>query len=178
MKLLKRVRLLATPWTAAHQVPPSIGFSRREYWSVLEKDKTKGSRKKHLFHVSTNRGPKRQQRTSSPTYSKILLRFETCYWELRTHSPIATMPQIYGAWGFPTGEKNSIKPENGTTGALWDLITICDATFLPMENGFCITQWITPPSSLQLRLFPSSRFPHPTTKVPSLLEVEAEQPTR
>ena len=28
-----RVQLLATPWTAAHQAPPSIGFSRQEYWS-------------------------------------------------------------------------------------------------------------------------------------------------
>ena len=26
-------RLLATPWTAAHQAPPSKGFSRQEYWS-------------------------------------------------------------------------------------------------------------------------------------------------
>ena len=25
-------RLLATPWTAAHQAPPSMGFSRQEYW--------------------------------------------------------------------------------------------------------------------------------------------------
>ena len=25
--------LLATPWTAAYQAPPSIGFSRQEYWS-------------------------------------------------------------------------------------------------------------------------------------------------
>ena len=28
-----RVWLLATPWTAAHQAPPSMGFSRQEYWS-------------------------------------------------------------------------------------------------------------------------------------------------
>src|SRR5574341_1354559 len=28
-----RVRLLATPWTADHQGPPSMGFSRQEYWS-------------------------------------------------------------------------------------------------------------------------------------------------
>ena len=33
VKLLSCVRLLATPWTAAHQVPPSMGFSRQEYWS-------------------------------------------------------------------------------------------------------------------------------------------------
>ena len=33
MKSLSRVRLLATPWTAAHQAPPSMGFSRQVYWS-------------------------------------------------------------------------------------------------------------------------------------------------
>ena len=33
MKSLSRVWLLATPWTAAYQAPPSMGFSRREYWS-------------------------------------------------------------------------------------------------------------------------------------------------
>ena len=27
------VRLFATPWTAAYQAPPSMGFSRQEYWS-------------------------------------------------------------------------------------------------------------------------------------------------
>ena len=32
-KLLSRVRLLATPWTADYQAPPSIGFSSQEYWS-------------------------------------------------------------------------------------------------------------------------------------------------
>ena len=26
-------RLLATPWAAAYQAPPSMGFSRKEYWS-------------------------------------------------------------------------------------------------------------------------------------------------
>ena len=33
VKLLSRIRLVATPWTAAHQAPPSMGFSRQEYWS-------------------------------------------------------------------------------------------------------------------------------------------------
>ena len=33
VKSLSRVWLLATPWTAAHQAPPSKGFSRQEYWS-------------------------------------------------------------------------------------------------------------------------------------------------
>ena len=33
MKSLSRVRLFVTPWTVAYQVPPSLGFSRQEYWS-------------------------------------------------------------------------------------------------------------------------------------------------
>ena len=32
---LCRVRLFVTPWTIARQAPPSIGFSRQEYWSGL-----------------------------------------------------------------------------------------------------------------------------------------------
>ena len=33
VKSLNRVQLLATPWTAAHQAPPTMGLSRQEYWS-------------------------------------------------------------------------------------------------------------------------------------------------
>ena len=38
-----RVRLFATPWTAAYQAPPSMGFSRQEYWSEVPLT--------HNFHV-------------------------------------------------------------------------------------------------------------------------------
>ena len=33
VKSLSRVWLFATPWTEAYQAPPSMGFSRQEYWS-------------------------------------------------------------------------------------------------------------------------------------------------
>ena len=33
VKSLSRVRLFATPWSVAYQAPPSMGFSRQEYWS-------------------------------------------------------------------------------------------------------------------------------------------------
>ena len=33
VKSLSRVRPSATPWTAASQAAPSMGFSRQEYWS-------------------------------------------------------------------------------------------------------------------------------------------------
>ena len=35
VKSLSRVQLFVTPWTVAHQAPPSLGFSRQEYWSGL-----------------------------------------------------------------------------------------------------------------------------------------------
>ena len=35
LKLLRPVRLFATPWTVAYQAPLSMEFSRREYWSGL-----------------------------------------------------------------------------------------------------------------------------------------------
>ena len=35
VKLLSHVQLFATPWTVAYQDPPSMGFSRKEYWGGL-----------------------------------------------------------------------------------------------------------------------------------------------
>ena len=35
VKSLSCVVLFATPWTVAHQAPPSMGFSRQEHWSGL-----------------------------------------------------------------------------------------------------------------------------------------------
>ena len=35
VKPLSHVRLFASPWTVAYQAPPSMGFSRQEYWSGL-----------------------------------------------------------------------------------------------------------------------------------------------
>ena len=44
VKSLSRVRLFATPWTAAYQAPPSMGFSRQEYWSGLPSPSPEGTR--------------------------------------------------------------------------------------------------------------------------------------
>ena len=53
VKLLSRVRLLATPWTAAYQAPPSMGFSRQEYWSGVPLP----SLKSRLITIKTWPGP-------------------------------------------------------------------------------------------------------------------------
>ena len=64
VKLLSRVWLLVTPWTAAYQAPPSMGFSRQECWSRLplpspiSKDtnglKVKGI-EKYIMQIETRR---------------------------------------------------------------------------------------------------------------------------
>ena len=43
VKSLSHVRLLETPWTAAYQAPPSMGFSRQEYWSGVPLPSPKSS---------------------------------------------------------------------------------------------------------------------------------------
>ena len=54
VKLLSHVRLLATPWTAAYQAPPSMGFSRQEYWSgvPLPSPGKLGKSKAHMSKVT------------------------------------------------------------------------------------------------------------------------------
>ena len=58
VKSLSRVRLLATPWTVAHQAPPSMGFSRQEYWSgvplpsPVKKTKQKANKQKQMTKLS------------------------------------------------------------------------------------------------------------------------------
>ena len=43
VKSLSCARLLATPWTAAYQAPPSMGFSRQEYWSGVPYNYSQGN---------------------------------------------------------------------------------------------------------------------------------------
>ena len=47
VKSLSRVWLLATPWTAAHKAPPSMGFARQEYWSGIHLSKKKIQKELH-----------------------------------------------------------------------------------------------------------------------------------
>ena len=56
---VSRVRLLATPWTAAHQAPPSMGFSRQEYWSGVPLP-SPDLRLGRAFLSNTHKGRKRK----------------------------------------------------------------------------------------------------------------------
>ena len=47
-----RVRLLATPWTAAHQAPPSVGSSRQECWSGVPLPSPSGAERDNASNLS------------------------------------------------------------------------------------------------------------------------------
>ena len=47
-----RVRLCATPQTAAHQAPPSLGFSRQEYWSGVPLPSPRGYSRGQSRHAA------------------------------------------------------------------------------------------------------------------------------
>ena len=51
VKSLSPVRLLATPWTIAYQAPPSMGFSRHEYWSGLPLPSPRLTRPDHFMSL-------------------------------------------------------------------------------------------------------------------------------
>ena len=113
VKSLSRVRLFATPWTAAYQAPPSMGFSRQKYWSGvpspsptdLTRPLTKGDTQtasKHMKRCSTLYVIREMQRktaarshytpiktSENPWKSKCCAATGTlapCWWEFKTYS--------------------------------------------------------------------------------------------
>ena len=51
VKSLSCVRLFATPWAVAYQAPPSVGFSRQEYWSGLPFSFSRGSSQPRVSRI-------------------------------------------------------------------------------------------------------------------------------
>ena len=54
VKSLSRVQLLATPWTSAYQAPPSMGFSRQEYWSGVPLPSLDPALEPHIRDISVS----------------------------------------------------------------------------------------------------------------------------
>ena len=61
VKSLSRVRLLATPWSAAYQAPLSMGFSRQEYWRGLPLPSPRDAKSKLLAYREKLREEKKEE---------------------------------------------------------------------------------------------------------------------
>ena len=92
VKSLSRVQLLLTPWTATYQGPPSMGFSRQEYWSgvplpspgvTIEVNKTQAFQTPHLIileNISKNMTEETICLSKGKDNWKKLTRYMTLLW--------------------------------------------------------------------------------------------------
>ena len=73
-----RVRLCATPWTAAYQAPPSMGFSRQQYWSGVPLPSG------NKLHTHKQNWSSQEQNFE---YLDLVLSFfwSSLYWYIHTH---------------------------------------------------------------------------------------------
>ena len=96
VKSLSRVRLFMTPWTAAHQAPPSMGFSRQEYWSgvPLPSPEQKKHRCKEVFWTL-------QEKARVGWFERIALKY--VYYHMWNRSPVQVWCMRQGAQGWCTG---------------------------------------------------------------------------
>ena len=83
VKSFSRVRLFTTPWTAACQAPPSMGFSRQEYWSGVPSpslnEKTTSPQKRHSkFRSGIGSPSKWKQQKVRPPCTGLQ---ERCKWK-------------------------------------------------------------------------------------------------
>ena len=78
VKSLSHVQLSATPWTAAHQAPPSMGFSRQEYWSEVPLPSP-------TWHAAIHGVAKSRTRLSDFTFT---FHFHALEKEMATHSSV------------------------------------------------------------------------------------------
>ena len=91
VKSLSRARLLATPWIAAYQIPPSVGFSRQEYWSGVPLLPSLYQPREHIKkqrHYFADKGPSSQNYLFSSShvwmweldYKKSWAPKNWCFW--------------------------------------------------------------------------------------------------
>ena len=95
VKSLSRVQLFTTPWTAAYQAPPSMGFSRQECWSGLP---LPSPWRTWVYHLSIGIISRHK-----PTYCMLWKYFEIRDWKTAMQSiRFMISPMNKDSWGYIT----------------------------------------------------------------------------
>ena len=115
VKSLSRARLLATPWTGAYQAPPSMGFSRQEYWSGVPMPSPfllpyPGSNP-HLLHWQGGSLPLRHLR--SPTFIAVLFTIAKT-WASLVAQLVKNPPAMRETWFWSLGWKDPLEKGKAT----------------------------------------------------------------
>ena len=155
---LSRVWLFATPWTATHQAPPSMGFSRQEYWSGVPMKQTNPllleSRKAQDttgLHCESVRSGKTMGKTVT---SSRVLRDKSRWgrWAARTEKQLhhtCGEAGSLGPWRSETHPRNSSKgtcyrvKKTDTRQVLQTLPKLTDVKFSSVQFS-CVRLFVTP----------------------------------
>ena len=108
VKSLSRLRLFANPWTAAHQAPPSMGFSWQEYWSGVRKNTY--SQKKCITGAQAEW---RNANQTWPRYLQIKGQGSNVLWEKsQRESNAHNMSELKGPGSLPILSQYFVNEEN------------------------------------------------------------------
>ena len=82
VKSLSHVWLFVTPWTAAHQAPPSTGFSRQEYWSGVPLPSPVEGLGKLIYSLSRGHGWRKDKMSYKGVfYTSVIFYLEKATWQ-------------------------------------------------------------------------------------------------
>ena len=148
VKLLSCVRLFSTPWTAAHQTPPSMGFSRQEYWSGVPSPSPCISYKK-LITQSTQ--PMKTSDYSQLSLSSVMKSISRVWlfltpWTVACQAPSSMEFSRQGYWSGLTFVQNN--PSSF-------LLSVYKITFLSFVCWLCLQLFLFSFSNCNALLFPN-----------------------
>ena len=116
VKSLSHVWLFATPWTVAHQAPPSMEFSRQEYWSELP--------------FPSGRGREADNKEATSKWARVYNREKCC--AENTWQPSGRW------WSFRLGGQGKLLRKHHLGGSIW--AKTGRVSFNPLNP----TRWISP----------------------------------
>ena len=118
-----RVQLLATPWTAAYQTPPSMGFSRQEYWSGLPLSSpflTREMFKEWLLHVDNQVNLKKKvghlHKKILPWGTSLVAQWLRIHFAMQGTQVRSLVRELrsYTAWGSKACELQRLSPHTSS----------------------------------------------------------------
>ena len=101
VKSPSRVRLLAIPWTAAHQAPPSLGFSRQEHWSGAPSPSPREEYEDHLTQTPSVGGWRVEE---------VLESVSRYIWPVSSGITVSYRTGVMRAGFQPIARRGSIRP--------------------------------------------------------------------
>ena len=150
VKSLSHVWLLATPWTAAHQAPPSMGFSRQEYWIGVPSPSPWEAIAENEWQTVSSRRPGVLSVTCHVCcVSFQLLVWHLCFWWSQKTFGRKTSKHRQGEkWRWKQGEAVSVIYlistvcwTRGQTIKQWSILTSLILTLLNINFDFLSLNW-------------------------------------